>query len=135
MQDVSFDGKGAITGQRAKNRHTRRIPMTNCLKAVLQAYVIERGALPTDVLFVGIENEPLSGRTIQIRLKEYRKATKVVNEGTVSPHAFIRNWRALKWPTIYRTIKHFELTQDGQHLKELRNAKLLDYHILTVYCR
>jgi integrase/recombinase XerD len=96
VQDVTFDGKGAVTVQRAKNRHARRIPMTNRLKAVLQAYVTERGALPTDVLFVGIENDPLSGRTIQQRLKEYGKATKVGKEVTVSPHAFRRTFCRLK---------------------------------------
>jgi integrase/recombinase XerD len=96
VQDVSFDGKGAITVQRAKNGYSRRIPMTRRLKAVLQAYVTERGVINTDELFIGIENAPLSGRTIQLRLKDYGKATKVGKEVTVSPHAFRRTFCRLK---------------------------------------
>jgi integrase/recombinase XerD len=96
IQDVSFDGKGAITVQRTKNRYGRRIPMTKRLKAVLQAYMEERGAIDTDILFINVEDEPLSGRTVQQRLKEYGKASKVEDEVTVSPHAFRRTFCRLK---------------------------------------
>lgn len=96
VQDISFDDKGAVTVQRAKNRHARRIPLTRRLRAVLGAYVAERGVIGTDALFVGVENTPLTGRTIQQRLKEYGNQTGVSNEVTVSPHAFRRTFCRLK---------------------------------------
>jgi integrase/recombinase XerD len=96
VQDVSFDGKGAINVQRAKNRYARRIPLTSRLKQVLQAYIGERGVLDTDALFINIENQPLGARTIQERLKHYGKVTGVEKEVAVSPHAFRRTFCRLK---------------------------------------
>lgn len=96
IQDVNFDGKGAINVQRAKNRYARRIPLTNRLKTVLQAYIQERGVLNHDSLFIGIENEPLGARQIQDRLKIYGKQSGVNKEVAVSPHAFRRTFCRLK---------------------------------------
>ena len=96
VQDVSFDGKGAINVQRAKNRYARRIPLTNRLKQVLKAYIEERGVLNHDSLFIGIENESLGARQIQDRLKIYGKQTGVEKEVAVSPHAFRRTFCRLK---------------------------------------
>lgn len=96
IQDVSFDGKGAINVQRAKNRYARRIPLTNRLKQVLKAYIEERGALDHDYLFINVENQPLGGRTVQERLKHYGIATGVEKEVAVSPHAFRRTFCRLK---------------------------------------
>ncbi|MCM3668018.1 tyrosine-type recombinase/integrase [Mesobacillus maritimus] len=96
IQDVSFDGKGAINVQRAKNRYARRIPLTARLRTVLKAYIQERGVLDTDLLFINVEDQPLSGRTIQDRLRQYGKQTEVGKEVTVSPHAFRRTFCRLK---------------------------------------
>lgn len=96
VQDVSFDGKGAVNIQRAKNRYARRIPLTNRLKQVLKAYIEERGILDHDLLFINIENQPLGARTIQERLKHYGKETGVEKEVTVSPHSFRRTFCRLK---------------------------------------
>nr|WP_235950825.1 site-specific integrase [Heyndrickxia shackletonii] len=96
VQDVSFDGKGAINVQHAKNRYARRIPLTKRLKAVLRAYIEERGALDTDSLFITVENQPITGRSIQCRLKHYGQQTGVIKQVKVSPHAFRRTFCRLK---------------------------------------
>ncbi|MFD0827082.1 tyrosine-type recombinase/integrase [Neobacillus sp. M.A.Huq-85] len=96
IQDVSFDGKGAINVQRAKNRYARRIPLTKRLKTVLKAYIEERGVLDTDALFITVENQPIGPRSIQDRLRQYGKQTEVGKEVTVSPHAFRRTFCRLK---------------------------------------
>ncbi|MDZ5474150.1 tyrosine-type recombinase/integrase [Bacillus sp. 31A1R] len=96
VQDVSFDGKGELIIQQAKNRYARRVPMTSRLKAVLKAYVEERGAIDTDILFVNVDNAPINARTVQERLKHYGVVSKVENEVPVSPHAFRRTFCRLK---------------------------------------
>jgi integrase/recombinase XerD len=96
LQDVSFDGKGAINVQRAKNRYARRISLTNRLRTVLKAYIQERGVLNHDSLFIGVENEPLGARQIQDRLKIHGKKSGVQKEVSVSPHAFRRTFCRLK---------------------------------------
>lgn len=96
IQDVSFDDKGAINVQRAKNRYARRIPLTARLRTVLKAYIQERGVLHHDYLFISVENEQMGARGIQDRLKQYGKQTGVSNEVPVSPHAFRRTFCRLK---------------------------------------
>lgn len=96
VQDVSFDGKGAINVQMAKNRYARRIPLTRRLKTVLSAYIEERGVLHHDSLFITVDNEAIGRRSIQDRLRQYGKQTEVGNEVTVSPHAFRRTFCRLK---------------------------------------
>ncbi|MEK5104350.1 tyrosine-type recombinase/integrase [Cytobacillus sp. FSL M8-0252] len=96
IQDVSFDGKGEVIVQRAKNRYARRIPLTRRLRAVLKAYIIERGSLNTDSLFITVEDEPICARQIQDRLKIHGRKSGVDNEVAVSPHAFRRTFCRLK---------------------------------------
>lgn len=96
VQDISFDGKGEVIIQQAKNRYARRVPMTKRLKTVLKAFVEERGVLETDTLFISVENAPINPRTVQERLKHYGVVSKVENEVTVSPHAFRRTFCRLK---------------------------------------
>ncbi|SDM72993.1 tyrosine-type recombinase/integrase [Bacillus sp. OK048] len=96
VQDLSFDGKGEVIIQQAKNRYARRVPMTKRLKTVLKAYVEERGVLDNDTLFVSVENASISPRTVQERLKHYGVVSKVENDISVSPHAFRRTFCRLK---------------------------------------
>lgn len=96
VQDISFDGKGEVIIQQAKNRYARRVPMTKRLRTVLKAFVEERGVLENDSLFVSVENAPINPRTVQKRLKYYGLVSKVENEVTVSPHAFRRTFCRLK---------------------------------------
>ncbi|SMQ78372.1 integrase/recombinase XerD [Bacillus sp. OV166] len=96
VQDISFDGKGEVIIQQAKNRYARRVPMTNRLRKVLKAYIEERGILDNDALFVSVENAPINARTVQERLKRYGVVSKVENEVSVSPHAFRRTFCRLK---------------------------------------
>ncbi|WP_303966475.1 tyrosine-type recombinase/integrase [Sporosarcina ureae] len=96
VQDIAFDGKGEVIIQQAKNRYARRVPMTKRLKAVMKAYVEERGVLETDTLFVSVGNAPINPRTVQERLKHYGAVSKLENEVTVSPHAFRRTFCRLK---------------------------------------
>jgi len=96
IQDVSFDDKGAINIQHAKNRYARRIPLTRRLKVVLKSYMTERGVLDNDSLFITVENQPMGGRSIQDRLRQYGLQTGVSKEVSVSPHAFRRTFCRLK---------------------------------------
>jgi integrase/recombinase XerD len=96
IQDVTFDGKGGINVQRAKNRYARRIPLSNRLKTVLGAYIQERGVVNNDALFINVENQPIGPRAIQDRLKIYGEQSGVANEVTVNPHAFRRTFCRLK---------------------------------------
>nr|WP_071460761.1 tyrosine-type recombinase/integrase [Bacillus mediterraneensis] len=96
VQNVSFDEKGAINVQYTKNRYARRIPLTERLKAVLKAYMQERGVLHTDALFITVEDEPVNQRLVQLRIKEYGEKTGVNKEVAVNPHAFRRTFCRLK---------------------------------------
>ncbi|PLR73789.1 hypothetical protein CYJ37_09735 [Bacillus sp. UMB0728] len=96
VQDLAFEGKGEVIIQQAKNRYARRVPMTKRLKAVLKAYVQERGIIDTDALFISVENAPISPRTVQERLKHYGMISKVEKDVPVSPHAFRRTFCRLK---------------------------------------
>ncbi len=96
VQDITFEEKGAINVQRAKNRYARRIPLTRRLKTILRAYIEERGVLDTDILFISVDNKAISGRTIQANIKEYGRRTGVEKEVSVSPHAFRRTFCRLK---------------------------------------
>jgi integrase/recombinase XerD len=96
VQDISFDSKGEVIIQQAKNRYARRVPMTKRLKTVLKAYVEERGVLENDALFISVENAPINARTVQERLKHYGVISKVEDEVSVSPHAFRRTFCRLK---------------------------------------
>lgn len=96
VRDVSFEGKGEIIVQHAKNRYARRIPLTERLKTVLRVYMEERGVLDHDFLFINVENRPISGRSIQDRLRQYGEETGVGKEVNVSPHAFRRTFCRLK---------------------------------------
>lgn len=96
VQDVSFENKGAINVQRAKNRYARRIPLTAHLRTVLKAYMEERGTLDTDALFITVENRPIGDRSVQERIAQYGEQTRVDLEVTVSPHAFRRTFCRLK---------------------------------------
>jgi integrase/recombinase XerD len=96
VQDISFEGKGEVIIQQAKNRYARRIPMTKRLRTVLKAYVEERGVLETNALFISVENDPISPRTVQERVKHYGVVSKVDKDVPVSPHAFRRTFCRLK---------------------------------------
>lgn len=96
VQDISFEGKGEIIIQHAKNRYARRIPMTQRLRTILKVYLEERGIIETDVLFISVENTPISPRTVQERLKHYGVISKVEKDVSVSPHAFRRTFCRLK---------------------------------------
>jgi integrase/recombinase XerD len=96
IQDVSFDGKGVINVQHAKNRYARRIPLTGRLRTVLSAYIEERGVMNTDALFINVDNQPIGPRAIQSRLRIYGEQSGVCKEVTVNPHTFRRTFCRLK---------------------------------------
>jgi integrase/recombinase XerD len=97
LKDVSFDGKGAINVQHAKNRYARRIPLTKRLRAILKAYIQERGVIGYRHVIYKRREPPIGPRSIQDRLRHYGKITGVGNEVTVSPHAFRRTFCRLKF--------------------------------------
>ncbi|KMY51776.1 tyrosine-type recombinase/integrase [Peribacillus loiseleuriae] len=48
------------------------------------------------MLFVNVENQPLSARSIQAEIRRYGKSSGVSESVTVSPHAFRRTFCRLK---------------------------------------
>ena len=66
------------------------------LRMVLRAYIEERGAIDTDMLFVTVEEQPISGRSIQSMLKHTVILPEFSKEVVVSPHAFRRTFCRLK---------------------------------------
>lgn len=75
---IKIDGKGY------KQRH---VPIQTTVKRQLAKYVQIRGDIETEILFVNIDNKPLSKRRIQELCAEYgRKAG--INNVRCSPHTF-----------------------------------------------
>ncbi|MGE8080603.1 tyrosine-type recombinase/integrase [Peribacillus loiseleuriae] len=98
VQDVSFDGKGVnqhiASKEPIRSPYTSYRPIKERLTRV--SYIEERGVLDTDVLFVNVENQPLSARSIQAEIRRYGKITGVSDSVTVSPHAFRRKFCRVK---------------------------------------
>lgn len=72
---IKVDGKG---------QKERLVPLSPELKLDLKAYLRERGQLPTDHLFINIDNTPISRRTVQERLSIIASKANVTKQA--SPH-------------------------------------------------
>ncbi|MFC4767198.1 tyrosine-type recombinase/integrase [Effusibacillus consociatus] len=70
-----------------KGRKARRVPIQKTCTQVLKRYLLERGDVETDALFINIDNGPLHLRTIQDMISSYGKAAQITGV-RVSPHTF-----------------------------------------------
>lgn len=84
--DDSLFGESELRIQNGKGRKARRVPFQKTCVNALKSYLRERGELPTNALFVTLNN-PLKMRTIQENIKEYGK-TAGISGIRVSPHTF-----------------------------------------------
>jgi integrase/recombinase XerD len=86
VSDVRFKDK-EICVQKGKGRKARIVPIQRTCIRALQLYLEIRGDLPTDMLFVSIDNKPLQLRSFQEILHEYGEMAEI--QGVrVSPHTF-----------------------------------------------
>ncbi|MBS4022551.1 MAG: tyrosine-type recombinase/integrase [Dethiobacter sp.] len=82
VQDIYWrDDLLCLDGKGSKERF---VPLGDELKKPLREYLNARGKLPTDVVFVSIDNEPMANRTIQGRLETLAKKAGVKKKS--SPH-------------------------------------------------
>ncbi|MDQ0191126.1 tyrosine-type recombinase/integrase [Alicyclobacillus cycloheptanicus] len=80
---------------KGKNRKVQNIPLSQPMCKILQRYLIERGEVDCDALFVTVDNRPLKRRTFQERMEIY--GIKAGIDGIrVSPHTlrhtFAKHW-------------------------------------------
>lgn len=119
VQNVSFE-QNALLVSFTKNRKERTIPLTKRLNSTLRTYIKERGTLDTDALFITLENNPISNRTVQERLQHYGKKEGI---SQVSPHAFRRTFARRKVEAgvniffIQRLMGHADLEQLQQYVE------------------
>ncbi|MFC9840872.1 tyrosine-type recombinase/integrase [Rhodococcus sp. NPDC127530] len=83
-------GTGAHVGCLGKGRKQRITPLTAATVTVLDAWLAERGGLPTDPLFVTRRGGPLSRDALERRLAKYTataaSSCPTLREKKVSPH-------------------------------------------------
>lgn len=72
---------------RGKGGKARRVPIQKTCVKVLKQYLVERGDVETDWLFVNVEGTALHTRTIQENIQEYGKLADISGV-RVSPHTF-----------------------------------------------
>lgn len=75
---ILVDGKG---------NKERLVPIQTTMKRQLKKYVAVRGDIPSDALFVTIDNTPLSRRQLQTRIQKYGRMANIKNV-RCSPHTF-----------------------------------------------
>lgn len=86
VQDVLFKDN-QIRIQDAKGYKERFVPIQAVMKRQLAKFITIRGELDTDILFISVDNMPLSIRQVQERVKHYGKLAGI--QGVrCSPHTF-----------------------------------------------
>jgi integrase/recombinase XerD len=86
LADVLFKDK-EIRVHKGKGRKARIVPFQRTCGRAIQHYIDMRGDLPTDILFISIDNKPLQLRSFQEILHDYGEMAEI--EGVrVSPHTF-----------------------------------------------
>jgi integrase/recombinase XerD len=78
------DSQVLIRGKGAKQR---LVPIQMTMKKQLRKYLTIRGNVPTDTLFVTIDNTPLTRRQVQNRIAKYGRMAGIENV-RCSPHTF-----------------------------------------------
>jgi len=86
VDDVHLSEKELIV-RNGKGNKTRIVPFQKTCAKVLQKYLKERGNVPTDALFITIDNMPLQLRSVQDRIRDYGLRAKISGV-RVSPHTF-----------------------------------------------
>lgn len=85
LNDVDLtQGKAVVMG---KGRKARTVYFSEDTARTIQRYLLERGQLSHDFLFVSENNNPLKLRSMQDRLRDLGKRAKITDV-RVSPHTF-----------------------------------------------
>lgn len=87
LKTSDIDWQRGLIRVSGKNRKDRFVPFQNTLRRHLRAYLEIRGLLDHDYVFVTIDNEPISKRTVQQEIDKYGKAAGITDV-RVSPHTF-----------------------------------------------
>ncbi len=83
IDDINLnDGYVKIRGKNGSERH---VPVQNRMKQQLRKYLKLRGEVGNDYLFITIEENPLTKRQVQQRIRDYGKKAGIKNV-RVSPH-------------------------------------------------
>lgn len=86
LDDVKWNDN-LILIREGKGYKERHVPIQTTMKKQLAKYVQLRGQLETDILFVNIDNGPISKRQVQIRISKYGQMANITNV-RCSPHTF-----------------------------------------------
>ncbi|KNZ69318.1 tyrosine recombinase XerD [Thermincola ferriacetica] len=93
LKDINLkDGYIKIFGKGAKERN---VPIQSKFKKVLSEYLLHRGDLDTDALFVTVDNTPLKVRSIQERIEiiaEKAGITEIRTSPHIWRHTFARKY-------------------------------------------
>ncbi|GIN10135.1 tyrosine recombinase XerC [Shouchella clausii] len=83
--DIRWDDNTILVD--GKGNKERLVPIQTTLKKQLRKYVAVRGQLPTETLFVNIDDQPLSKRRVQEFVALYGRRANIKNV-RCSPHTF-----------------------------------------------
>ncbi|WP_244908294.1 tyrosine-type recombinase/integrase [Paenibacillus campinasensis] len=86
ISDIFFREK-EIRITRGKGGRARRVPFQQTCAKIIRRYLDIRGDLETDALFVNINDESISTRALQDKMKAYGHAANISGV-RVSPHTF-----------------------------------------------
>ncbi|CAM5432773.1 Tyrosine recombinase XerC [Streptomyces afghaniensis] len=86
MEDIMWEDN-LIKVSHPKNRIQRVVPIQKMMKQRLKGYIKLRGHQESDILFLNIDNKPLSNRKIQEWIADYARNAKITNI-KCSPHIF-----------------------------------------------
>lgn len=94
VQQVDIKGR-MLRNVKGKNRRVQNIPLSRPMCKILERYMLERGEIGSEALFVTVDNRPLKRRSFQERVEIY--GNKAGIKGVrVSPHTlrhtFAKHW-------------------------------------------
>lgn len=72
-------GEGVLRVQQAKGRKTRYVPIQRVAADTLQRYLLERGILNHNYIWVTLENEPFQAGGIRVMISRYCDAANIQN--------------------------------------------------------
>lgn len=84
--EVSDVRDNKIIIRQTKNMFERTVYLSDITKEMIKKYIIIRGEVPTEKLFINQDNEELKAHSIQTRFTKYGLEAKI--DKRVSPHTF-----------------------------------------------
>lgn len=104
LADIRWEDR-LIVVRNAKSYRERQVPMTTAMRKQLKKYIAIRGIVNTDVLFISVENGPLSKRGLQSRIQKYGELAGIKGV-RCSPHTFRHTFAKL---SVQQGANIFEL--------------------------